>query len=228
MDEDKNISPLTFEDLNDLGDAEFEAGITAAGNRLHFDVSMHSVGVTNEPTDIAEDYVDAAFFAENAAKHCSAIEARPVDLKHGVLMRFIMTPVNIPALITEIRRIQPWFDSDNHDPSEELRDEVGDFFDHFLDAKLRVPELGDSYMANFLAGSRYYENRREFNKKHPTWRWGHWRSFAADQLGCEIYTSSIMDSTWNGTSISLRYLPVNEFAPVDGVRSGTSWVWVFV
>jgi len=196
MDGDRNNSPLTFEDLNHLEDEEVESRIAAACNPLRFDVRLPSVGFTNEPTDIAEDYVDAAFFAEKAGKHCESIEACPVDLKHGLLIRFTMTPQDVSALIGEIRRIQPWFDSDNHDPSEELRNEVCEFFDGFLEADLRVPELGDSYMANFLAGSRYDENQEEFNRKCPTWQWGHWRSFAADRLGCEFYTSSVLDGTW--------------------------------
>ena len=196
MNDEPCKTSIGFDDLDLLGDAAIESRIGSASKQLIFDIKMHSIDVTNDPNDIAEDFIDAAFFAESLAKHCSSIDAVPIDLKHGMLMRFMMTAADIPCLIAELRRIQPWFDSENYEPDDALRDEVGEFFDNFLEAKLRVPQLGDSYMANFLGGSRYYENRREFHKKHPTWRWGFWRSFAADQLKCDFYTSSINESAW--------------------------------
>jgi hypothetical protein len=51
-------------------------------------------------------------------------------------------------------------------------------------------------MANFLAGSRFDENREELVKKYAAWEWGFWRSFAAHQLGCDFYTSSVMEGLW--------------------------------
>lgn len=188
--------PLTFAELDANSLAALQQRI-AADNRVVFDIKLHSVGVTNDPSHIAEDYVHASFFAENISKHCSSIDASPINLKYGgLLIRFTLTVSDPVGFVRELQRLQPWFDSENHEPDQAIRDAVADFADHFLDANLRVPELGDNYLANFLAGSEYYENRRKWNRKHPTWRWGFYRSFAADQLKCEIYSSNMLEGAW--------------------------------
>lgn len=151
-------TPLDLEELESLSAADLEQRITRAGNRLVLDLGMSSVGSTNDPSDIASDYLDAMYFGERIAEHCTNIEVRPVDLAHGMLLRFTMTASDAAALAREIRRVARGFALEDG-PDQDIRDEIEEFADRLLSKKsrpsLRLPELADSYMANELGGTSY-------------------------------------------------------------------------
>jgi hypothetical protein len=189
-------SALHFEDVKCTSDARLAALIAAGHGNVAVDFPIPSIGRTNDPSDIASDYLDAIYFSEKIGACCAAMDAQPVHLKHSRLaLRFKMLVRDAPSFIAELRRLAVGLDP------EEIRqpgisDEIADLEEHIWTRKLRLPDLGDNYAANFLAGTYYWENKPAFHRIHPTWRWGFWRSFAADQLRVELYVSNDVDNVW--------------------------------
>lgn len=158
---------------------------------IEIDIKLGSVGVTNDPADIASDYLDASYFAECTGSYCDQIKVAPVYLgSGGMLLRFSLSVRNVKAFVGELIRIAPWFQYEELEPAQELREAVAGFEDVLLKTKLRVPILGDNYLANFLEGSVFLENQHKFIDDFPTWSWGFFRSSASDYIGSEVYSTN--------------------------------------
>lgn len=186
---------LSLDDLQDLTDQDLLDRFIRQGKTFRIDFALGSLGSTGDPSDIASDYMDALYFGEQLAKFSSSIDATTIHGKNHSFVRFTLIPTNAPQLLAELRRIVPGFTFDD-EPDMDIRDEVADFDDAIFEAKLRLPDLADKYMANFLNGTSYTENTEYWNERYPMLRLGYWRSFASHSAACEFYTSDQAEAAW--------------------------------
>ncbi|MBU0718902.1 MAG: restriction endonuclease [Planctomycetes bacterium] len=194
MDTSMNAVVLELDDLKELADDDLKQRIAEQNGELCVRFPMPSIGSTNEPADIASDYVDASFFAEHLAPLCIRIRVEPINHQYGMSLRFSLAPSNSELMLRELRRLAPGVSFDD-EPDDAVRQEVAEFEEEFFDRTLRVPELGDNSVANFIHGSHYWENTRYWHDRFPTWKWGFWRSFAFHTFDCELYTSAGLDNS---------------------------------
>lgn len=187
---------LTLDYVAGLADCELDSLVRRAAV-FRLDFPLRSLGFSGNPGDIADDYMDASYFGEKLARHCSSIAATTVHGKIESAVRFAMVPLDAAQLVAELRRIAPGFAYD--EPDIDIREEMAEFEDNIFEADLKLTQLADSYMANFLAGDRYDENTEYWHARIPSLRSGFWPSFASRSEGTQFYVSQ----RWNGFWIVL-------------------------
>lgn len=183
--------------LSDLGAIDLSGAETVAVL-----IPMRSIGRTNEHIDICWDYVEASWAAENMAAEAGSAEVAEEYFAEAYLTRLRLTLTDIgPGFRGRLENVVVVFQAQQDDGSGEgesyqsLRDAIADYEESLADCDPRLPELVESYFANFLSGAihqmrydapDYYD---ELVKKHPEYELGFHKSPYSGRLGADCYAS---------------------------------------
>ncbi|HZH17214.1 MAG TPA: restriction endonuclease [Archangium sp.] len=173
--------------------------------KLKFHLS--NIDSTNDPVNIAYDYIEALCVGERLSKYCKKISSETKLLSYyQVYVVFSMWPLDFEGWARELIQLAIDFEFWREDLPEgclsydeftmpEARVEIEEnIFDG--SSPICLPELADCFVANFIHGTLYYEEEESWNKKFPTWRYGFWKSALSRELGYDLYTSTDSQGVW--------------------------------
>ena len=154
------------------------------------EIPLSSIGVTNNPIDIASDHAWALFAGEELYKVCSSVKMRFSQDKRLYAIVFSVEPKNIDELAAKLLWLAKGFeDFEDEDFSEAGNDFEASLFGFPV---VHFPELADSFMANYLPWVEWQiedEEKEKLYKENPTWRYHFWKSFASQLFGVDLYCS---------------------------------------
>lgn len=185
--------PLNLSQCEKLSPERLVELISKSSGIVQVSFPLSSIGSAQDPADIADDYVRAGYFGETLAAHCSKAKVKIERAGHMTVCRFTMSIENTTGFAQDYHTLYSLTDDA---PDFDLSDDLMHFEATLFKRKFRMPVLGDNYVANFINGTVYFENRRHWNKRFPTWKWGFWRSFYSRRIGAATYTSCDNEGAW--------------------------------
>jgi len=202
-----DIDQYTFNQLFDL--------LGKADTGIQLAVPCSSIGRTNNPLDIAYDYLKALFVGETLAAYCE--EASTTDTEywddklHLHSVYFTLRPRDVTELAKTLIFLshgfinpheylksqakgfpEGWLPDDFYEETPEsvrFHDDVAEFEEELEQRALRFPELADSYFANYIHGCEP-EGIELDTIAHPEYKYMFWRSFLSKEVGFNFYVSS--------------------------------------
>ncbi|WNG19337.1 hypothetical protein [Cystobacter fuscus] len=221
MDDIRNSDLLETTDSlgpNTLGLEEFSGKSTAALIKLakehsspdgavKINFQLANIGNTNDPANIAYDYLEALWIGERLSKHCKKVTSETKSLSYyEVYVVFSMWPSNFEEWARELVQLtidlELWGEDcpdgyEIYDPitkaegSSEVEDDIFNG-----SSKICLPELADCFIANFIHGTLYHEEEAYWNERFPTWRHGFWKSALSREIEYDLYTSTNSQGVW--------------------------------
>jgi hypothetical protein len=187
---------IKADDAGGLGFNTLERGLKNHGGSFNLTIPLPSIGSTQDPGDIAQDYIDALFVGEMLSPFCDNINYEDISSKYSSSILFSGRSKDIKSVSKLIHRlIKALFTDDSDD--DEILTARGDLEDEIywqtVSKKLKFPELADDYMANLLHASAPWENEeylKEYNLKFPETKYGFWKSFISPRVGFDLYCST--------------------------------------
>lgn len=165
-------------------------------------IPLRSIGRTNEHIDICWDYVEASWAAEKLAAEAGSAEVVEEYVAEAHLTRLKLTLMApSPSFQERLEDVVVVFEAQQDDGSGEgeryqgLREAIADYEESLADCDPRLPELVESYFANFISGAMYQmrydapDYYDELVKKHPEYELGFSKSPYSGRLGAECYAS---------------------------------------
>jgi hypothetical protein len=189
----KNATVLDLDIFNEMPQDELAEKLDGPTRSVVFTAPLSSIGRTQDPGDIAIDYLQASLMGETLARHCSHSAVEQDTRGHETFLRFSMTILAPVAFSVDYCRLRSLFLDDS---DLDLTDELDEYHGTFFERDHKMPFLADKYVVNFIHGTDYLDNKIEWSDRFPEWELGFWRSFASPGLGVELFTSASDDGAW--------------------------------
>lgn len=161
-----------------------------AGTSYVLEIPMPSIGSANMHIDIASDYAWALFAIERLRPHVSGISSSGVGKNFPYSLSISFSPNSEKECARAVKEIADLFSDDAPD---EVRMDANEFESELADTPLiALPELGDSFLANYVHGLAEVLGPDEMEERFasfPSWRFGFWKSFISQLVGCEVFGS---------------------------------------
>ncbi|WPB81418.1 hypothetical protein KYC5002_20130 [Archangium violaceum] len=168
---------------------------------------LTNIGNTNDPVNIAFDYLEALWIGERLSKHCKKTASETKSLSYyEVYVVFSMWPSDLEGWARELIQLtidlELWSEDcpdgyDIYDPITKAEG-LSEVEDNILNgsSKICLPELADCFIANYIHGTLYHEEEAYWNERFPTWPHGFWKSALSRDVGYDLYTSTNSQGAW--------------------------------
>lgn len=173
--------------------------------RIKFQLA--NIGKTNDPANIAYDYLEALWIGERLSKHCKKVTSETKILSYYELyIVFSVWPSDFEEWARELIQLtidlELWGEDcpdgyEVYDPITKAEG-ISDVEDNIFNgsSKICLPDLADYFIANFMHGTLYHEDEAHWNERFPTWRHGFWKSALSREIGYDLYTSTNSQGMW--------------------------------
>lgn len=194
---------IDFKDFDDIDINSLKDEILAS-EELEIYFRLDSIGSTNNPVDIVNDYCEVSFYCERIAPFIKVIESEIVP-RNTYFKDFRISCIAVDAenLINELIYFFNLYDDspeiDDLDRAS-FYDELSDYENSFNKRVFEFPELVNGYWANLIHGAywvmaseSYDSEAKFFNKvyrKNPEHRFGFWKSPLSTKSIEPIYFST--------------------------------------
>ena len=177
-----------------LASASDEEVALVLGTNYVLEIPLSSIGITNDPVDIASDHAWALYCGELLVPASERITAEIVDTSRHVSVHFEFVPQDIDSCQAVLRTIGLLFSEEDSQDILDARTPANDFETELLDyPRVHFPELADAFLANYVHGIEAHldeQQVRELYRSFPTWEYGFWRSFFSQAAGTDLYAST--------------------------------------
>jgi hypothetical protein len=206
---------LSLSDLYRYTFSQLSSIIYEADTGIWLDVPYYTIGRTNNPLDIAYDYLKVLFVGETLVVSCKETTVKEFwdDELHLHSIRFTLQPKDIIELAKALAFLthgfidpheylksqarlyvlpEDWLPHDFFEEtpeSEKFHKAVADFEEELDERLLQFPELADSYLGNYIHGCEP-EGIKLDTTAHPEYKHMFWRSFLSRRVGFNFYVSS--------------------------------------
>jgi hypothetical protein len=206
---------LSLSEMHQYTFSQLSSILSEADADIRLDVPCESIGRTNNPLDIAYDYLRALFVGETLATYCEEISFRTHwdDELHLHTVYFLLRPRDITELTKALVFLsrgyidsheylesqvklyglpEDWLPGNFFEESPEFNkfhEDVAEFEAELEIRALRFPELADSYLANYIHGW-VPEGVELDTTAHPEYKYMFWQSFLSRKVGFNFYVSS--------------------------------------
>lgn len=161
-----------------------------AGTNYVLQIPMPSIGSANMHIDIASDYAWALFAIERLRPHVNLISSSGVRHEYPRSLTVRFSPHSPKGCVRALKDIAELFSDEAPD---DVRIDANEFESDLADTpSIALPELGDSFLANYVHGLAEVLSPEEMEERFasfPSWRFGFWKSFVSQLVGREVYGS---------------------------------------
>ncbi len=193
-----NFKEFDDSDINSLRDE------VSASEELEIRFCLDSIGRTNNPVDIVNDYCEVSFYCERIAPFIRVIDSEIITRdKYYTDFRIKCIAIDAENLINELVYFFNLYDDsseiDDGDRSN-FYEELAEYEDSFNKRVFEFPELVNGYWANLInsgygmIASEYYDSEAKFfdkvYRKYPEHRFRFWKSPLSSKSIEPIYFST--------------------------------------